>query len=121
MRHPKVQPTPIRPVPMLSLNLDSRLQSLLALLNALVGLVAHDATTPLLASSLVLLNVALLDGGDELGELALVLGADLSKGEDGSGLCYWLAKGNHTERGLSGQLTFLWTTVPSLALPLMMA
>jgi hypothetical protein len=35
---------------------------------------------------LVLLEVAVLDGGDELGELSLVLGADLGQGDDGSGL-----------------------------------
>jgi len=86
MRHPKVQPTPIRSVPMHPLNLDSGLESLLALLNALVGLEAHDASTPLLASVLVLLEVSVLDGGDELGELGLVLGADLGESEDGSGL-----------------------------------
>lgn len=33
-----------------------------------------------------LLEVTLLDGGDELGELRVVLGADLGDGEDGSGL-----------------------------------
>lgn len=35
---------------------------------------------------LVLLHVALLDGLDELGKLRLVLGADLSDGDDGGGL-----------------------------------
>jgi len=69
-----------------SLNLDGGLEGLLALLDALLGLEAHDATAPLLAGILVLLDVALLDGGDELGELALVLGADLGDGEDSGGL-----------------------------------
>ena len=50
-----------------SLNLDGRLDGLLALLDALLGLGAHDATTPLLAGILVLLDVALLDGRDKLG------------------------------------------------------
>ena len=31
-------------------------------------------------------HVAVLDSGDELGELRAVLGADLGEGEDGSGL-----------------------------------
>lgn len=74
-----------------SLNLDGGLEGLLALLDALLGLVAHDATAPLLAGILVLLDVALLDGGDELGELALVLGADLGDGEDSGGLLILLA------------------------------
>jgi len=34
----------------------------------------------------VLLHVAILDGRDELGELVLVLGADLSEGQDSGGL-----------------------------------
>jgi hypothetical protein len=34
----------------------------------------------------VLLHVAILDGRDELGELSLVLGADLSEGQDSGGL-----------------------------------
>lgn len=38
------------------------------------------------ARLLVLVGVALLDGGEELGELSLVLGAGLSQGEDSSGL-----------------------------------
>jgi hypothetical protein len=35
---------------------------------------------------LVLLEVTVFDGGDEFGELVLVLRADLGKSEDGSGL-----------------------------------
>ena len=56
------------------------------LTNAVVGLGAHDSSTPVAAVLIVLLVVALLEGGDELGELSLVLGADLGQGEDGSGL-----------------------------------
>jgi hypothetical protein len=69
-----------------SLDLDGGLEGLLALLDALLGLGAHDATTPLLAGILVLLEVALFDGRDELGQLVLVLGADLGDGEDSGGL-----------------------------------
>jgi hypothetical protein len=69
-----------------SLNLDGLLKGLLALLNAGLGLVAHDTATPALAGILVLLKVTLLDGRDELGELGLVLRADLGDGEDSSGL-----------------------------------
>ena len=69
-----------------SLDLDGGLDGLLALLDAFLGLGTHDATTPLLAGILVLLNVALLDGRDELGQLSLVLGADLGDGEDSGGL-----------------------------------
>lgn len=68
------------------LDLDSRLESLLALLNTLLGLEAHDATTPLLASSLVLLKITVLDGGNELSKLVLVLGADLGDGKNGGSL-----------------------------------
>jgi hypothetical protein len=102
------------------LNLDGLLDGLLALLDAVLGLGAHDATAPLLAGILVLLDVALLDGRDELGQLGLVLGADLGDGEDSGGLevelvMFSLLVQEH------GKHTFLWTTVPSLALPLMMA
>lgn len=51
-----------------------------------LGLGTHDATTPLAAGVLVVLHEAILDGGDELGELALVLGADLGEGQNGGGL-----------------------------------
>ena len=83
-----MQPTPIRPSDHrnASLHLDGGIDGLLALLDTLLGLEAHDATTPLLAGILVLLDVALLDGRDELGQLVLVLGADLGEGEDGGGL-----------------------------------
>lgn len=68
------------------LDLDGRLQSLLLLLDPSVGLGAHDTTTPLPPGVLAVSQVARLDGTDELGELVLVLGADLSDGEDGSSL-----------------------------------
>lgn len=51
-----------------------------------MSLVTHDTTTPLLASILVALHEAILDGRDKLGKLSLVLGADLGQSEDGSGL-----------------------------------
>ena len=38
------------------------------------------------AGVLVFLEVTILDVGDELGELVLVLGADLGESENGSGL-----------------------------------
>jgi hypothetical protein len=69
-----------------NLNLDGGLKSLASLLLASIGLGAHDATTPLSLGLLVLLGVTLLDGLDELGELRLVLRADLGDGEDGGGL-----------------------------------
>ena len=68
------------------LDLDGRLQSLLLLLDTSVGLGAHDTTTPLPPGVLAVSQVARLDGTDELGELVLVLRADLSDGEDGSSL-----------------------------------
>lgn len=69
-----------------SLDLDSGLNGLALLLLAGDGLGAHDTTTPVTAGLLVLVGVALLDGGEELGELTLVLRADLSQSEDSSGL-----------------------------------
>ncbi len=83
-----MQPTPIRPSDHrnASLHLDGGIDGLLALLDTLLGLEAHDAATPLLAGILVLLDVTLLDGRDELGQLVLVLGADLGEGEDSGGL-----------------------------------
>lgn len=69
-----------------NLDLEGRLAGLDLLEGLVLGLGAHDTTTPLTAGLVVLLNVALLDGRDELGELVLVLRADLGDGEDGSGL-----------------------------------
>ena len=68
------------------LDLDGRLQSLLLLLDARVGLGTHDTATPLPPGVLAVGQVAGLDGADELRQLVLVLGADLGNGEDSSGL-----------------------------------
>lgn len=69
-----------------SLDLDGRLDGLALLLLAIVGLGTHDTTTPVTTVLLVLVRVTLLDGGDELGELGVVLGADLGQSDDGGGL-----------------------------------
>lgn len=82
---------------MLHLDLDGRLERLALLLLAGVGLGTHDATTPLLLGLLVLVGVAILDSLDELGELSLVLGADLGDGEDSGGLLV----DDRTETGLA--------------------
>lgn len=69
------------------LDLDSALDGLPALLHASVGLGTHDTTSPVAGSLLVvLLEVTVVDGGDELLELVLVLGADLGQSEDGGSL-----------------------------------
>lgn len=68
------------------LDLDGRLEGLGLLCGLGLGLGTHDATTPVALGLLVLVHVALLDGLDELGELRLVLGADLSDGADGGSL-----------------------------------
>lgn len=68
------------------LDLDSSLGGLALLLNAVLGLGADDATTPVASGILVLVGVALLDGSEELGELGLIFGADLSDSQDSSGL-----------------------------------
>lgn len=70
----------------LRLDLDGLVKSLLLLGLLGVGLGTHDAATPVPLGLLVLLHEALLDGLDELGELVLVLRADLGQGEGGSGL-----------------------------------
>ena len=80
-----------------NLDLDGVLNSLALLLLAVVGLGAHDTTTPVAAGLLVLVGVTLLDGGEELGELSLVLGADLGQGQNGGGLLV----DNCTETGLT--------------------
>lgn len=69
-----------------SLDLDSALQSLALLLLPGVGLGAHDATTPVTPAFLVLVRVTLLDGRDQLAELALVLAPDLGESQNGGGL-----------------------------------
>jgi len=58
---------------------------------------AADTTTPVARRLGVLVRVVGLDGRDELGELGLVLGADVAKGEDRRGL----AADNGTEAGLA--------------------
>lgn len=69
------------------LDLDGALDSLPSLLHAGVGLGTHDATSPVTRGLLVVgLEVAVVDSRDKLGELVLVLGADLGESEDGSGL-----------------------------------
>jgi hypothetical protein len=70
----------------ISLDLGSSLKSLLLLDDLHLSLRAHDTTTPLSAGLVVLLKVTVLDSGDELGKLVLVLGADLGDGEDSGGL-----------------------------------
>ena len=56
------------------LDLDGALDSLPALGHASVGLGTHDTTTPVTGGILVVrLEVAVVDSGDELGELGLVL------------------------------------------------
>lgn len=74
------------------LDLGSSLKSLLLLQNSHLSLGAHDTTTPLSAGLVVALEVTILDSGNELGELVLVLGADLSDGEDSSGLKFELVE-----------------------------
>lgn len=78
--------TDSRPKLFKALNADSGLNGLALLLLAGNGLGTHDTTTPVAAGVLVLVGVALLDGGEELGELSLVLGAGLSESENGGGL-----------------------------------
>jgi len=68
------------------LDLDGALKCLALLLLAGVGLGTHDTTSPVALALLVLLGVTLLDGLDQLGELRLILRADLSDGEDSGGL-----------------------------------
>jgi hypothetical protein len=70
----------------ISLDLGSSLKSLLLLDDLHLSLRTHDTTTPLSAGLVMLLKVTVLDSGDELGELVLVLGADLGDGEDSGGL-----------------------------------
>jgi hypothetical protein len=81
--------TPIPPslhVITVHLDLDSTLESLPPLLHASVRLSTHDTTTPVANGVLVLLQVTVIDGRDELGELALVLGADLGQSKNSGSL-----------------------------------
>lgn len=93
------EPTKCNPEPVIvvRLDLDGVLDGLPPLVHASVGLGAHDATAPVADGLLVLLEVAVLDGGDELGELVLVLGADLGQSKHGSSLLV----NNGTEPGLA--------------------
>jgi hypothetical protein len=68
------------------LDLDGVVKGLLLLLLLSNSLGTHDTTAPVALGLLSLGHVAVLDSGDELGELRAVLGADLGEGEDGSGL-----------------------------------
>ena len=68
------------------LDLDGTLNGLPPFLHASVRLGTHDTAAPVADRLLVLLEVALLDGGDELGELALVLRSHLSQSENGGSL-----------------------------------
>ena len=68
------------------LDLDGTLKSLALLVLAGVGLGTHDTTSPVALRLLDIGHVTLLDGGDELGVLGLVFGADLGESEDCSGL-----------------------------------
>ena len=70
----------------MNLDLDGGLNSLALLLLAGVGLGTHDTTTPVTAGILVLVGVTLLDGREELGELSLVLSADLGQSKNSRGL-----------------------------------
>jgi len=80
-----------------NLDLDGVLNSLALLLLAGVGLGTHDTTTPVAAGLIVLVGVALLDGGEELGELSLVLSTGLGESQDSGGLLV----DNGTETGLA--------------------
>ncbi|KAL3956280.1 hypothetical protein ACCO45_009126 [Purpureocillium lilacinum] len=71
-----------------SLNLGGSLQSLLLLERAHLGLSAHDATTPLSPGLVVLVHEAILDGGNQLGQLVLVLGTNLGDGQDSGSLIF---------------------------------
>jgi len=71
-----------------SLNLGGSLQSLLLLERAHLGLSAHDATTPLSPGLVVLVHEAILDGGNQLGQLVLVLGTNFGDGQDSGSLIF---------------------------------
>ena len=131
---------------MKALNLDSLLNSFPLLLRTCNRLLAHDATTPVTLRLLVFIRVAFFDGGDELGEFGLVFGFDFCEGQD----CCCLyrtsiisliqpivdsadSRGRFSKRYFryekaevrdivrSERLTFLCTTVPNLAFPLIIA
>lgn len=62
------------------LDLDRTLQCLPLLILARNGLGTHDSTTPVTLGLLVIRHVSILDGGDKLGELILVLLSNLGEG-----------------------------------------
>src|ERR1700733_4027974 len=66
------------------LDLDGALQRFPTLLHTSVRLGAHNTTAPVANVLLVLLEVAILDRRDKLGEFRLVFGSDLSKSNDSS-------------------------------------
>lgn len=68
------------------LDLNLLVRTLLLLPLVRLGLGTHDTTAPVAPVLLVLVEVALLDGGDDLVELVLVLATDLGDGERGGGL-----------------------------------
>lgn len=86
-----------------TLDLDARVQRLLPLRDLVVGLGAHNAATPVALRVLDLVGVALLDGGQQLAELGLVLGPDFGEGEDGGGLALHVSVGSW----LTGERSYL--------------
>lgn len=68
------------------LDLDFPLRPLLLLPLTRLSLGTHDTATPVTSGLLVLLEEALLDGRDDLGEVGLVFGADFGDCEGGGGL-----------------------------------
>ena len=68
------------------LDLDGGLDGLALLLLTRDGLGTHDTATPVTLALLVLVAVALLDGGDEFGEFRLVLGAGLGQSNSSGSL-----------------------------------
>ena len=78
-------PNPI-PLSHNHLDLDGALQRFPTLLHTSVRLGAHNTTAPVTNVLLVLLEVAILDCRDKLGEFRLVFGSNLSKSNDSSGL-----------------------------------
>lgn len=82
----KQTPKDLRAIRGMHLDLDSTLQSLALLLCSGIGLGTHDTTSPVSSLFLVLVCVSLLDGGDEFGELGLVLSANFSERKNGSSL-----------------------------------
>ena len=68
------------------LDLDFALRPLLLLPLASLSLGAHDSTTPVTSRVLALVEEALLDSRDDLGELRLVFAAHFGNGESSGGL-----------------------------------